>query len=106
MAELLRYEVDEITTIAVEVDDDRPGFESASPRDIPARAAEKFSDILASGRRAAEIAFEQFRDMAVKPDEIGMEIGLKITAEAGAVIAKTSSEGHIVLKLVWRPASE
>ena len=105
MAELLHYELDPGTTIAVEIDDDLSGFEAASPRDYPARAAETFSAAVAHGRRAAEAAFEQFRKMAVQPDEITMEIGLKMSGEAGAVLAKTASEGHIVLKLVWRSTS-
>lgn len=106
MAELLHYDLDPGATIAVEVDDEDSGFEEASPRDYPAQAAKSFAAALEHGRRAAEVAFDQFRKMAVAPDEITMEIGLKMTAEAGAVLAKTASEGHIVLKLVWRPAGE
>jgi hypothetical protein len=106
MAELVHYVLDPETTIAVEVDDEYSGFEEASPGDFPARAAKSFSAAVAHGRRAVEVAFEQFRSMADAPDEITMEIGLKMSGEAGAVLAKTASEGHIVLKLVWRPAAK
>ncbi|MEV6349948.1 CU044_2847 family protein [Actinoplanes sp. NPDC051851] len=106
MAELLHYALDQGTTIAVEVDDDDTGFAEASPGGLPARAAQTFSAAVAHGRRAAEVAFEQFRRMADPPQEITMEIGLKLSGEAGAVLAKTASEGHIVLTLVWRPAGK
>ncbi len=105
MAELLQYDLGQGTSIAVEVDVGVSGFDPASPRDYPARAAETFAAAVAQGRRAAEVALEQFQRMATMPDEITMEIGLKLSGQAGAVLAKTASEGHIVLKLVWRPTS-
>jgi len=31
-----------------------------------------------------------------------VEFGVRLTAEAGAVIAKSSVEGHLTVKLTWR----
>lgn len=98
MAELLQYDLGQGTSIA-------SGFDPASPRDHAARAAETLAAAVGPGRRAAEVAFEQFQRMATMPDEITMEIGLKLSGRAGAVLAETASEGHVVLELVWRPTS-
>ena len=105
MAEVLHYVIDQHTTIGVEIDEDDAGFEPAAPGDRPARASETFSAAISHGRRAAEVAFEQFQQMTTKPDEITMEIGLKLAGETGAVLARTASEANIVLKLVWRPTA-
>ncbi|MDQ1029514.1 hypothetical protein QF035_007096 [Streptomyces umbrinus] len=32
-----------------------------------------------------------------------IEFGVKLTAEAGALIAKSAVEGHLVVKLSWSP---
>lgn len=35
------------------------------------------------------------------PDEHEIEFGIKLNAEAGAVIAKTGAEAHFVVRLKW-----
>jgi hypothetical protein len=34
---------------------------------------------------------------------VEIEFGVKLTAEAGALIAKSAVEGHLVVKLSWSP---
>ena len=46
------------------------------------------------------------QDLASKPDEFGMEFGIKFTAEAGALIAKTALEGNIKVSLKWAAPEE
>ncbi|MFE2032629.1 CU044_2847 family protein [Streptomyces scopuliridis] len=46
-----------------------------------------------------------FRDGSLKPDGVELEFGVKLMAEAGAVIAKTSAEGHMTVKLSWNPGT-
>ncbi|WP_304364726.1 CU044_2847 family protein, partial [Streptomyces viridosporus] len=48
-------------------------------------------------------ALRVFRDGSLKPDTVELEFGVKLTAEAGAIIAKGSAEGHLVVKLSWSP---
>jgi hypothetical protein len=54
-------------------------------------------------RSAAVSALRTFRDKSLDPDEVSLEFGVKFNATAGAVIAKTSGEGHLTVKLVWSP---
>lgn len=105
MADLLYFPLDEQSAIAVEVEPVDRGFEEASPRE-QMWSQEQLSAALARGRQAAEQAIEQFRRMKIRPDEIELELGLKLSAEAGVVLAKTATEGHFVLKLAWRPTAD
>lgn len=44
----------------------------------------------------------QLRSGLHAPDEIGMEIGLKIGGEAGVIFAKASTEGSVKVSMTWR----
>lgn len=104
MTDLLFFPIDADTSIAVEIDSDEPGFEEAAPS--PWISPEHFSGAVARGRRAAEEVLKQFRDMTVRPAEIEIEFGLKFAAEAGVVLAKTATEAHLAVKLIWRGTTE
>jgi hypothetical protein len=39
--------------------------------------------------------------MARQPDSVEMTFGVKLDAQAGAVIAKTGVQGHFEVKLTW-----
>ena len=54
-------------------------------------------------RAAAESALRVFRDGSLKPATVEIEFGVKLTAEAGALIARSAVEGHLVVKLSWSP---
>jgi hypothetical protein len=41
------------------------------------------------------------QEIPVKPDEFALEFGIKFTAEAGALIAKTTAEGNIKVAFKW-----
>jgi len=51
---------------------------------------------------AAASALDVLR--ASNPDEIKLTFGVKLTAEAGAVLAKTGAEGHFDVEMLWRRA--
>jgi hypothetical protein len=52
-------------------------------------------------RDAAAATIAQFQDMARKTDEVEIEFGVKLNAEAGAIIAKTGMEGHFQVTVRW-----
>ncbi|QFG24892.1 CU044_2847 family protein [Actinomadura sp. WMMB 499] len=101
MNELVRWETEQ-GSVVVEMDPDDPGFDSVSRGDGVLRdAGARFEDALHSVRDAAESALATLRDGALKPDVLELEFGVKLNAEAGAVIAKTSVEGHLKVKMTW-----
>ncbi|WP_433467392.1 CU044_2847 family protein [Spirillospora sp. CA-128828] len=110
MNELVRWQT-ENGTIVVESDDQEPGFQSVSRAgDLIYDAAGRFEDAFQNVRDAAEAALASLRGGALNPDTVELEFGVKLNAAAGAVIAKTSVEGHLKVKMTWgqpaRPAEE
>lgn len=105
--ELVRWQT-ENGTIVVETDDQEPGFQSVSRTgQLIHDASGKFEDAFRNVRDAAESALASLRGGDLDPDAVELEFGVKLNAAAGAVIAKTSVEGHLKVKLTWgRPRPE
>ncbi|MFF1260541.1 MULTISPECIES: CU044_2847 family protein [unclassified Streptomyces] len=66
-----------------------------------AQAVGTFESALEGARSAAESALRVFREGPLEPDGVEIEFGVKMSAEAGAVIAKGTAESHPVVKLNW-----
>ncbi|MFF3172159.1 CU044_2847 family protein [Streptomyces sp. NPDC057900] len=107
MAALMEFTTDSGATVTVEVDRHAPGAQLVARDDgnALARSGRTFDHALQGIRAAAESALAVFRDGTLKPDGVEIEFGVKITTEAGAVIAKSAVEGHLTVKLSWSPGS-
>ncbi|MGV9900237.1 CU044_2847 family protein [Streptomyces tendae] len=103
MDELVEFETEDGVRVVVEGVEDEDGARLVSRGDGPARAARTFEDSLDGVRAAAASALRVFRDGSLRPDAVELEFGVKLSAEAGAVIAKGSAEGHLVVRLSWSP---
>jgi len=89
----------------VEVAENEPGLRRASRAGDTVNAAVKSLTVaLEPIRQAAESALGVFREAG--PLEVEIEFGVRLNAEAGAVIAKTGAEGHMTVKLTWREGAE
>jgi hypothetical protein len=89
-------------TVLVEVTDDeqrlqRVGRAGAVVRD----SAETLEEALRRVRPAVTAALNQVRDLATPPDRVKLEFGVKLTAEAGVVIARAATEANFKLSLEW-----
>ncbi|GAA3935133.1 CU044_2847 family protein [Actinomadura viridis] len=105
MSELVRWETDQ-GSIVVEMDQDDPGFEMVSRvDDVIGQSRTRLEDALKSVRGMAESALTALKDVSVTPDTVELEFGVKLNAAAGAVIARTSVEGHMKVKLTWGGAA-
>jgi len=103
MDALVEFKTEDGAVIVVEGVDEESGARMVSRGDGPAQAVRTFENALDSVRSAAESALRVFRDGALRPDSLELEFGVKLSAEAGAVIAKGAAEGHLVVKLSWSP---
>jgi hypothetical protein len=54
---------------------------------------------------AALSVMQRIRNLAIKPDEISLQFGVKISAEAGAFIASAASEANFQVALKWTKAT-
>ncbi|MFE9747267.1 CU044_2847 family protein [Saccharothrix saharensis] len=102
MPELISFSLPDDDVVLVEVEADGPEISPVSRGgDVIRSAATSLDDALRHVRKAASTALANFREMDVRPDEVQVEFGVKLTAQAGAVIAKTGVEGHLKIKLTW-----
>jgi hypothetical protein len=72
--------------------------------DAIADATETLQQSLETIRRGARAVLDGLRETA--PDEIEVEFGIMLTAQAGAVIAKAGSECHLTVTLTWKSGEQ
>ncbi|MHC0433561.1 CU044_2847 family protein [Streptomyces sp. O3] len=77
----------------------------ARPGQVVARATRSLSDMLAGVRPVAQNFVEGFRGMVDAPDEIGVEFGVSLTAEADVVISSTAAQANFNVTLTWHRSS-
>ena len=99
MQEFVRFPLADGGSVVVEVEGE-PGLEQASaPSGVLREATTTFEHALSEVRAAASAALAQFRDLG--PDEVELKFGVKLDAQAGAVIARTGLQGQFEVKLKW-----
>lgn len=97
MTEILRYEVGS-GTVLVEVADDSYGVERPARNEQGITdAGRRLEDALAAIRPAANAAAEVLKEAGA--DHVEVQFGVKLAGEAGAIIARNSSEAHFIVKL-------
>ncbi len=79
----------------------QPGEEEVSIRDLPRQSAEALNQAMGTIKTMARRTMETIDALANKPSEVEVEFGIKISAEAGAIISKAGGEGNITIKLKW-----
>ncbi|MDP9794210.1 hypothetical protein J2S43_002722 [Catenuloplanes nepalensis] len=101
MTQLLRFPTAD-GQVVVEVSETEPGVRPAGRTSgTVTDVGRRFEDALAEVRDAAASALDVFRDGRLNPDEVTITFGVRLNAEAGAVIAKTTVEGHLTVQLRW-----
>lgn len=60
-----------------------------------------FRSSLESLKSAANLLLETFHSLIEKPDECEIEFGVKLSAAAGAVLAKAGGEASFRVKMKW-----
>lgn len=101
MTELMRMQTSG-GFILVEVDDTEPGFERVSRDGSIIKAKETFEKALEDVKVAAQSALQVMTSGPHSPEGVEVEFGVRLNAEAGAVVAKASLEGHLKVTLSWR----
>lgn len=101
--ELVRFDLPNGESVVAELEV-APGVSRVSRDGLLAKATGTLEDALTQVREAAGVALAQFQDMTRQPDGVEIKFGVKLDAQAGAVIAKTGVQGHFEVKLTWKRA--
>ncbi|GAB4525721.1 MAG: hypothetical protein Kow0047_34630 [Anaerolineae bacterium] len=86
----------------VEVPEDEAGVTRGGRAEaIPVKAAQSFEAALGRLRPAAEAIISQLAGLSDPPNEVKVRFGLKMSAEAGAIVASASAEANYTVTLTW-----
>jgi hypothetical protein len=101
--ELVQFTLSDGSSVLVEVDDHEPGIQRASRiDDLIIQAKHSLDTALDQIRTMATVTLTKLADLPRQPDTLEVAFGVRLNAEAGAVIAKTEAEGHLKVKLAWK----
>jgi hypothetical protein len=103
MKRIIEYELEDGGSILVEVDvPEGGGFERVNRRDEITKASISFDKALEQVRPVAQKVISKLRDITDPPDEIVLEFGLKLGAQAGMVLASADAEANYTVTLTWK----
>jgi hypothetical protein len=104
VAGLIRVPLEAGGFLTVEVDSRDAGVVKAGrPGRVATEAAQTLEAALASLVPGATAMVNKLR--AAKPSEVSLSFGIKLSAEAGAVIARTAGECNFAVTLCWQEDS-
>ncbi|WP_371618687.1 CU044_2847 family protein [Streptomyces sp. NBC_00454] len=104
----------QVRTVEVPVGEDGEGFVRVQIHEVDeslirvgrgdrsiARAEQSLDQMLDTVRPVADSFVGRFRGLAHAPDEITLEFGVSLSAEAGVVIASTATVANFSVSLTW-----
>ncbi|MBB2948920.1 class 3 adenylate cyclase [Actinoplanes lutulentus] len=106
MTDVVAMPLDGGGTVFVEVSAAPGSLENVGrTTEIIGKASETLEQALAQIRPAAEAIRDSVRSLAEPPDRVSVEFGVKVTAEAGVVVARATSEANFTVKMEWGPVA-
>ncbi|MBF2035006.1 MAG: hypothetical protein IGR92_05850 [Leptolyngbyaceae cyanobacterium T60_A2020_046] len=77
------------------------------PQELATKSAQALVQAMGIIQALANRTTETIQRLPQKPSEFELSFGIKIDADAGAIVARGNEEGNLHIKLVWKddPAS-
>lgn len=91
-------------TVLVETDDKPAGHALVAQPGTRAveEAKARFEDALDTLRPVADALMDQVAGLVSAPDEVEATVGIKFSGELGVIIARSSLEATLLVKLRWK----
>ena len=103
MSYLFEVPLDDTGAVIVEIDEEDDGIvRAARPGEVAGRAAESLRDAWARIHPMAKAFADEVAKSRDGADEVCVEFGIKLTAEAGFVVAKAATEANFRVALTWK----
>ena len=108
MKRLVEFPLEDGTSMLVEIEEpDQSGLVKASRSDdVVAKAHQTLEKSLEKVKPAAQFVIQKLRELHDAPDEVQVSFGLKLSAEAGAVLASGGVEANYMVTLKWAKEKE
>ncbi len=103
MKRFVEFDLEDGSTILVEIDEpEQEGLVKASRAGHKiAKAQLTLEKSLEKVKPVAQLIIQQLRKLHDAPDEIEVAFGLKLSVEAGAVLASAGAEANYIVTLKW-----
>jgi Trypsin-co-occurring domain 1 len=103
MAELASFTVREHGSVVFEIDETGDGIRQVGlgRKGKIVDTHQAFESKLSGIRDVASAALSVLKD-DLRPDAVTLRFGIKMTVEAGAVVARTAVEGNMEVEMSWR----
>ncbi len=108
MSRLIEVAVASGESITVEVEDAAGGPRMRGgerPAELIERSGRTLEEGLGAVAPALRAVLAEVRGVSNDLSEIKLEVGLKLTGEAGMVLARAGAEAHFVVHLTWARAA-
>jgi hypothetical protein len=102
---LIEFPLEKGGSIMAEVDQAEPDgsiVRHGHPGEIAVKASQTFESALERIKPAAGAIIAVLRALGDPPDQVGVEFGLKLSAESGAFIASAGVEANFKVTLTWK----
>lgn len=101
--ELVKFKDEEGNVVIIETSNEYKsgGKANVSISSKIKEANDTLNESLGTIRTIAKSVVKTTKDLVEPPKKIEIKLGIKFSAEAGAVIAKASSEGNIEVTIIW-----
>ncbi|MFI6371687.1 CU044_2847 family protein [Streptomyces sp. NPDC050546] len=106
MGRLVEFPTEDGRTVVVEISDQPTGVVMRGLREskISERAQRTFEDAIYRVQPAMHAVVSHIQSAAQSPDEVQVEFGLNLHAEAGAFIAAASATANFTVTVTWHRA--
>ncbi len=103
MKRLVEFPLEDGTSMLVEIEEpEQGGVVKASRSDgVIDKAHQTLEKSLEKVKPAAQFVIQKLRELHDAPDEVQVSFGLKLSAEAGAVLASGGVEANYIVTLKW-----
>lgn len=102
MSHVIEVPVDGSESIRVEVSEETDGIvRVARPGQVAAIAQESLQQSLDRIRPVVVAMWEKLRHLPESPSRVSVEFGIKLSAEAGVIVARGATEANFVVSLEW-----
>ena len=102
MKKLVEFELEDGTTMLVEVDEPEPEAGLVQAGLVFGDVRQTFEEGLDKTKSLAGKIIAKFRGLHDSPDEIELEFGLKLSTEAGVFLASAGMEANYTVTLTWK----
>jgi len=99
MAQLVKVPLEGGDSILVELDEGLGVVRAGKPGEIVGEVEKTLESYLDGVRHAAGAVIGKLKDMA---QEVDVELGIKLSAKAGVVIANSAAEANIRVTVRWK----